>query len=160
MCNSNAMYYQQMVHQAHGSYLTTFLEQGFNIFLWNYRGYGMSDGAPTPLFLQQDAEVVLEYIKTTLKVEGKVGVYGRSLGGIPSTQIIDKVDLALIDRTFSNLEDMAQYRFYSKITRVLFRVGSFGWNAQNDVNFLKRATKPVYKVILHDTRDAVVSLQA
>ena len=35
-------------------------------------------------------------------LRGKVGVYGRSLGGISTTHMADKVDMIIADRTFSN----------------------------------------------------------
>lgn len=51
---------------------------------------------------------MLDYLKTKIKITGKIGVYGRSLGGIPSSSISQKVDLAIIDRTFASLSKMAE----------------------------------------------------
>jgi hypothetical protein len=60
-------------------------------------------------------------------VTGKIGVYGRSLGGIPSSQLTHKVDLAIIDRTFSSLKSMAIHRFYGRVASIIFSIVSFGW---------------------------------
>lgn len=48
VCNSNAMFYQQMVHESHSFYLKFFLDRGINVFIWNYRNYGRSKGTPDP----------------------------------------------------------------------------------------------------------------
>jgi len=37
-----------------------------------------------------DSEKVLEYMLNELKLKGKIGVYGRSLGGIASTHLANK----------------------------------------------------------------------
>jgi pimeloyl-ACP methyl ester carboxylesterase len=57
--------------------------------VWNYRGYGRSNGQPSPTNLRHDAEIVLKYLRESMGIRGKVGVYGRSLGGIPTTHLAD-----------------------------------------------------------------------
>eukprot|EP00350_Pseudokeronopsis_sp_OXSARD2_P006226 CAMPEP_0170548968 /NCGR_PEP_ID=MMETSP0211-20121228/7136_1 /TAXON_ID=311385 /ORGANISM="Pseudokeronopsis sp., Strain OXSARD2" /LENGTH=42 /DNA_ID= /DNA_START= /DNA_END= /DNA_ORIENTATION= len=42
-----------------------------------------------------------------MKLKGKIGVYGRSLGGIPTSFLTDKVDMVFADRTFANFEVIA-----------------------------------------------------
>lgn len=79
------MNYQNMVNQPHAYYLRYFLHKDINILLWNYRGYGRSTGKPDPQVLQKDSIAVLKYLKEKIGVRGKIGVYGRSLGGIPAT---------------------------------------------------------------------------
>lgn len=45
---------------------------------------------------------MLDYLRNTLGIRGKVGVYGRSLGGIATTYLADRVDMIIADRTFCN----------------------------------------------------------
>ena len=87
----------------------------------------MSTGSPSPSNLQSDADIVLNYIKTELQVRGKIGVYGRSLGGIPASHLSSRVDVAIIDRTFCDLKEMALSRFSSRVAYYCFWIGSFGW---------------------------------
>lgn len=87
LCGSNAMYYEQMVHSSHSFHLKYFLEKGLNVFVWNYRGYGLSTGSPSPSNLKKDVDSVFDYLRTEIKLNGKIGVYGRSLGGIPSSHL-------------------------------------------------------------------------
>ena len=76
-----------MVHSSHSFFLNYFQKLEFNVFVWNYRGYGLSTGTPTPSNLKSDIDLILKYLKTDLNISGKIGVYGRSLGGIPSSQV-------------------------------------------------------------------------
>lgn len=123
------MFYQQMVHQSHSDYLRFFVDKGINVFIWNYRGYGRSKGTLSPDHLRSDIRLVHEFLVTKIRVTGKIGVYGRSLGGIPTCHISPLVDMAIVDRSFSNLGDMSQARFSGGLTNFLFRVGSFGWQS-------------------------------
>jgi hypothetical protein len=78
------------------------LNKNINVMVWNYRGYGRTKGTPTPEILKEDSEKILKYLKDTMGLRGKVGVYGRSLGGIATTHLADKVDMIIPDRTFCN----------------------------------------------------------
>lgn len=104
ICNPNAMYYQHMVNQPHAFYLRFFLNRNVNVMLWNYRGYGLSTGSPDPYNVKTDSEEILRYMKETMKLNGKFGVYGRSLGGLATTHLADKVDLIIADRTFYDFD--------------------------------------------------------
>jgi alpha/beta superfamily hydrolase len=51
-----------MVNESQGSYFKLFRDMGFNVFLWNYRGYGFSTGKPTPANLKSDIDKVHDYL--------------------------------------------------------------------------------------------------
>ena len=127
LCNSNAMFYQQMIHASHNFYLKLFQDKAINVFTWNYRGYGRSSGYPTPNYLKQDIEFIFDYLRHTLNLEGKIGIYGRSLGGIPTSCISNQVDFVMVDRSFSNFDDMARFKYFNRIAAWFFRIGSCGW---------------------------------
>ena len=69
----------------------------------------------------------MEYLVNTIKVTGKIGVYGRSLGGIPTCYISPYADMVIVDRSFSNLRAMALSRYNSGFADFLFKIGSCGW---------------------------------
>lgn len=53
-----------------------------NIFLLQYRGYGLSDGTPHHRGLQQDSQAGLDYLASSANIDvGKIFVFGHSLGG-------------------------------------------------------------------------------
>ena len=106
-----------MVNQPHAFYLKYFLNNEINVLVWNYRGYGRSTNSePTPQALQHDSEAVLKYLKEVIGVRGKIGVYGRSLGGIPTTFLADQVDMVVADRTFCNFKSLSVRKFYSFVS--------------------------------------------
>jgi fermentation-respiration switch protein FrsA (DUF1100 family) len=116
-----------MVHVSHTYYIKMFLEKDINVFTWNYRAYGRSKGKPTPENLKKDVLEVYRYMRDRLKITGKIGIYGRSLGGIPSSFLSNKVDMAIIDRSFCNLAAMATWKYRGKFADYLFKIGSCGW---------------------------------
>ena len=92
LCNPNAMFYQHMINYPHAFYLRYFLQKNINVVVWNYRGYARSKGAfcrrtPSPDNIRDDSEAVLKFCKNELGLKGKIGVYGRSLGGIATTHL-------------------------------------------------------------------------
>ena len=74
---------------------------------WNYRGYAKTPGSPTPYNLKTDGESVLHFMLNDLMLEGKIGVYGRSLGGVVASHLSatypDIIKFLFCDRTFGNL---------------------------------------------------------
>ena len=57
-----------MVHLSHTYYIKMFLEKGINVFTWNYRAYGRSEGKPEPDNLKKDVLEVLKYMRTKLNL--------------------------------------------------------------------------------------------
>jgi hypothetical protein len=56
--------------------------KGFNVFLFDYRGYGLSDGRPTLEGAHRDAEAAIDAVFGLDDVDGgRVVVFGQSLGG-------------------------------------------------------------------------------
>jgi fermentation-respiration switch protein FrsA (DUF1100 family) len=93
------MFYQYMVNQPHAYYLRFFLNKNINVMVWNYRGYGQSKGRPNPTNIRKDGETLIRYMRETLGLTGKIGIYGRSLGGVVTSHLVDKADFIYADRT-------------------------------------------------------------
>ena len=84
---------------------------------------------------------VYHYLKNTIKVKGKIGIYGRSLGGIPSTFLAKHINMAIIDRSFCNFSEIAKWSFHGSLADKLFKTVSLGWQAQNDFFAIREADK-------------------
>lgn len=65
---------------AHVYYLTWFLEQGFDVMTFDYRGYGQSEGEVDRAGLIADSLLVLQYVHKHFS-EQKIILLGQSLGG-------------------------------------------------------------------------------
>ena len=57
-------------------------QHGFNVFVFDYRGYGRSDGAPDRKGLVDDSTAAIDYVMTRSDVRpDKIILYGQSMGG-------------------------------------------------------------------------------
>ena len=55
---------------------------GFNLFVFDYRGYGQSEGTPSRKGVYEDSVAAVEYIKTRTDIDqSKIILFGQSLGG-------------------------------------------------------------------------------
>lgn len=82
-------------------------EAGFNVFMYDYRGYGKSEGNPSEQGLYKDAEAALDFIKTNYNVKNEnIIQFGRSLGGAVASYIAanHKTGGLVIDSSFINMK--------------------------------------------------------
>lgn len=149
-----------MVNHPHAFYLRFFLNKDINVMIWNYRGYGLSHGSSDPYLIRKDGDAVLKYLREELHLTGKFGVYGRSLGGVVTTYLADKVDMIIADRTFANFETLADRKFYSTMSKWLFKVGTCNWRANNVRNFLDKGVGSCYKVVMTEKIDEIVEVHS
>jgi len=63
-------------------------KMGFNIFIYDYEGFGMSEGEPSESAIYSDAQTALEYIRSRSDVDAsKIAVYGFSLGCVAAINL-------------------------------------------------------------------------
>ena len=88
------------------------MESGISVFLWNYRGYGRSQGKANIERIKKDGEVIVNYLRTQ-KLVTKLGVHGESLGGCIAIYLAKEcvLDFLIADRTFSSLSAVAFFNF-------------------------------------------------
>jgi len=139
-CNPNACFYEYLNYQSEWlQYYTQRL--GFNVIIFNYRGYGRSDMSNSSKFLQRrfgvmnpsdvmkDAEVVLEYAlekyahlpdvfppsDQNRNKQLKVLVHGESLGGMAATYVAMKSNLGRLPVEFAFID-----RTFASLDNVAF----------------------------------------
>jgi len=67
--------------------------QKFNVFTFDYRGYGQSGGIPSRRGIYKDSVAAIEYIMSKPDIDhGNVFVFGQSLGGVNAIVAIAKND--------------------------------------------------------------------
>ncbi|MFW5785783.1 MAG: alpha/beta hydrolase [bacterium] len=72
-------------------YLDAFLEQGVNAMLWDYRGYGRSEGEPTVQTMKSDAERAYQVVRERYGVPpDSLILHGHSLGTFVAAHVADK----------------------------------------------------------------------
>lgn len=60
----------------------------YNVLMMDYRGYGMSEGQSSELGLYEDADAIIDWLKSKNVDQQKTFFYGYSLGAIPA---IDRI---------------------------------------------------------------------
>ena len=123
---------------------------GVNVLIFDYRGYGKSEGAPTEGGLYTDAIAAYDYLKGRSDINGeKIIAYGASLGGAVAVDLAAKRDLAaiIIDSSFTNAADMAK--------RILPFVPSFIIQAKLD-SVARIGSVKTPKLFFHSPHDEIV----
>lgn len=88
-----------------------FYDLGLNVFIFDYRGYGKSEGKPSEAGIYRDAQSAYDYLQSRGDVNMKrVILYGASLGG---TVVIDlatrrSAALLLVESSITSARDMAR----------------------------------------------------
>jgi len=66
---------------------------------------------PDPFTCMHDAEAILKFVVKDLGLKGKIGCYGRSLGGTMASHLANHyrqyISFLFVDRSFGSLEEMA-----------------------------------------------------
>ena len=115
-CTANATILH--LHGNGGSLLGQFsairplLEKGFQIFVFDYSGYGFSEGQATRKNLLSDGVDAVDYVKNREDVKNtKLVLYGQSYGGHLAACVAAKseaaIDALVIEGGFSNHKDLA-----------------------------------------------------
>lgn len=162
MCNPNALFYQLMVNATNAYWLNFFLKREINVMCWNYRGYGESKKSSfttlNPATSKLDSEYVMHFLLNKLQIKGKVGVYGRSIGGITACHLASKfsdlVEVLIVDRTLSELQGVAEHKLKGRATTYFFDLYTNGWKCQNALNFTK--ANNTYKIVMCDPLDDTI----
>jgi len=88
---------------------------GYNIFIFDYRGYGRSQGEATLAGLHQDVSAAMNYVFTELPVnKDKVVIYGQSLGGSLAitasyrSEYFPKVSGVIVEGAFTSYRRVAR----------------------------------------------------
>jgi hypothetical protein len=77
--------------QAYWDRMEYFYKAGYNVLIYDYRGYGRSEGQSSQEGLESDAEAALAYLLSRRDVDkNNIILYGYSLGGVPSVYLASK----------------------------------------------------------------------
>lgn len=91
-------------------------DAGFNVFSYDYRGYGLSKGNPSEKKSYEDAETAYNYLVNELQIAPeKIIIFGRSLGGAVSVDLASRKKCGglIAESTFvSAFRVMTTYQIY------------------------------------------------
>jgi fermentation-respiration switch protein FrsA (DUF1100 family) len=131
-----------------------FCKLGLNVFIFDYRGYGGSQGSPSEEGLYIDAQAAYKYLIDTRNLdEGSIVVYGKSMGANVAVELCSKVKPgALISESaFTSASDMGKKLFPFLPIRWLITI------KYDALSKIKDMTIP--KLIIHSEDDEIIPFQ-
>lgn len=132
--------------------ITPLLKYGFQIFIFDYSGFGFSQGRSTKKNVLKDAFSALDYVKALPEIKNtKLIIYGQSLGGHLAVVVAEnrqsQIDGLVIEGAFSSHKDIAAYS-----------AGIFGRLLVNEKYSAKKSIKNYKKplLVIHSTEDKTI----
>lgn len=128
------------------------LKYGFQIFIFDYSGFGFSEGKATKKNVLTDALATLDYLKNREDVKDtKLVLYGQSLGGhlsaVVGSQKQNDIDVLVIEGAFSSHKDIAAH-----MVPVFGRI--FVKQEYSATKSIKNFHKPL--LVIHSTEDEII----
>lgn len=155
---------------SHFRSLAWITKEGYNLFIFDYQGYGLSGGRPTQKRLNGDALAALDYavIKNRERSE-KSGkklefiAYGQSLGGAILMRALydfkdkDKLDAVVIESSFSSYRRIAMEKLaLSRVTWIFqplaYLLVSDSYAPEDKI----KTISPVPILVIHGDADVIV----
>lgn len=127
-----------------------FYDLGLDVMIFDYRGYGKSEGRPSEKGIYLDAQGAWDYLQSRGDVNmNNVLFYGESLGGavVIDLALNRKTSLLVADSTFTRAEDMR--KIYYPFVPPFFLGLAF-----NSLDKVRRLNVP--KLFIHSPGDEIV----
>jgi fermentation-respiration switch protein FrsA (DUF1100 family) len=143
---------------SHAFNLTWMLEKKSDLLVFDYRGYGLSTGSPSPKGLVEDGIKLLQITYDKYK-EGnykRLIIYAQSLGGAIVLRALEEVpwrneiSLLVLDSTFRSPQDVAREKTHG----LLWWLISSEYTAEKRLSHL---TMPL--LVIHSPKDPVINIK-
>jgi fermentation-respiration switch protein FrsA (DUF1100 family) len=140
------------------------VQEGYQVFLFDYRGYGKSEGQPSLSGVQRDGLAALDALLTLPGViKDRIAVLGQSLGGAVSVYAVvhsphrQHVKALVLDGSFAGYRKIAREKLASLILTwpLQYPLGLLIDDRYSPSRWIDRIS-PIPVVIIHGTADRVV----
>lgn len=139
-----------------GESLAIFHRLGFNVLIFDYRGYGQSVGQPSEDGLYEDATAAWSYLTQQRQIAtDQIVVFGRSLGGAVAAHMVAQLPepqqprAVMLESTFSSAKAAAREIFPILSRLVILR---FQFNTAEHV---KNIHRPI--LVAHSPMDEIIA---
>ena len=127
------------------------VQLGVNVFIFDYRGYGKSEGRPDEQGLYADALAAYDYLLARDDVQKEqIIFFGRSLGGAVAVELASQkpCEKLILESTFTSIKEMSKEMFAG------FPLHYFVRTKFDSLSKIPRIQVPL--LLLHGNRDSVV----
>jgi len=134
-----------------GASVEIFHRLGLNVFIFDYRGYGKSQGKPDEKGLYKDARAAWRYLSKERGFgQEEIILFGRSLGGAVAAELAAEIQPGglILESTFSSAKDVANAVF-PVLSRLIFLRYDF-----DTATHVRRVACPV--LVLHSPDDEII----
>jgi fermentation-respiration switch protein FrsA (DUF1100 family) len=137
---------------AHWQFVDWLPQRGFNLFVFDYRGYGASQGSPEPKGVFEDSIAALDYVRARPDVDSqRLLALGQSLGGTNAIAAVGSGNRAGSGRSPSSRPSF----LLGDREREAGGAGSLVDDTYSAERFVG-ALAPMPLLLLHGTADAVI----
>jgi hypothetical protein len=161
-CNSNSTNSELVVLLCHGNggnishrldMASALLATGINVFVFDYRGYGRSQGSPDEEGTYCDAEAAYGWLKQKGFRGKNIVLFGESLGGGVAAELATRVEVCglVLQSTFTCIPDIGAELFPWLPVRWLSHI------KYDTLSKLPRIKAPV--LVMHSRGDALIRFQ-
>ena len=131
-----------------------FHELGLSVFIFDYRGYGLSDGQPGEAGTYRDAEAAWNHLVATRAIPaGRIVVHGHSLGAAIAAQLVRGRQAAalILESPFTSVPDVARTHYWFLPVRWLSKFEYPTADYVRDVH--------VPTLIIHSPQDEIIPVR-
>ncbi|WP_422085047.1 alpha/beta hydrolase [Variovorax sp.] len=140
----------------HWRFVAWLPKQDYNVLVFDYRGYGQSEGKPEPKGVFEDSNAALNYVRSRQDVDPeRLFVFGQSLGGTNAIAVVGSgnragVKAAAIESTFYS---------YSSIANDKFKGAGLLVSDEYAASKYVAAVSPIPLLFIHGTADQVIPVE-
>ena len=130
------------------------VNDGYQVFMIDFRGYGKSSGMPTHINIAADGQTVLNYLLQRTDVKGtKMILYGASVGTQIAVHLakenLKKIDAIILDGTVSSFTDLAADHSPVEQREMILKNLPSPYSAKEDIKALGKLPK----LFIHSKED-------
>lgn len=137
----------------HVVFIYWLVDAGYNVLMYDYRGYGQSEGKVTKVGAVKDAQAAFRYVESRDDA-GSIISLGHSLGGAKSIAALGvaapkNLKAVVVDSTFASYQDMAE-RVAGKRARKVITA------TYEPYEYVKKIPRGVPFLIVHGAADETI----
>jgi fermentation-respiration switch protein FrsA (DUF1100 family) len=131
--------------------LQVFHRLGLDVFIFDYRGYGQSQGSPTERGTYEDVRAAWKYLTQERNLlSGRIILFGRSIGGAIASNLAREhtPGAVILESTFTSMPDLAADIYRLPLVR---RFTRFNYNTEE---YIQEVDCPI--LIIHSRDDDII----